>query len=431
MKKKVIIFSAIAIAAAIVLFVILRPTKKEITWTTQVIEPATVELSITATGYIQPVDQVEIGTQVSGEIEHIYVDYNSKVTKGQLIAELDKSTLNERLTQTLANEKSSQAALTLAQQTYNRTKELYDAKAATLKEFEQATSQLVQAQSAYENAKTNVREARVNLSYAEIYSPIDGIVLDRQVEEGQTVAASFSTPTMFIIAKDLKNMQVEADIDEADIGQVAVGQRVVFTVDAYPTLSFEGTVGQIRLQPTVTNNVVTYTVIINAQNPDEKLFPGMTASVTIITQSETAPVVPLEAMNFQPTSDLFKSLDRPKMPKPGKEGFPPRPGNMPENMPKNMPAPEEMPNFPLEFEGAIPPMTGAMPEMKGKMVWVKNGNSIQPRPVETGLSDGVNSIIVRGLQEGDTVVLSATTEPKEIKKRPGANPFLPGPPPRK
>ena len=202
MKKKAIIISVIVVVVAIVAFVVLRPKKKEITWTTHVIEPATVELSITATGYVQPVDQVEIGTQVSGEIEHIYVDYNSKVTKGQLIAELDKSTLNERLTQTLANEKSSEAALTLAQQTYNRTKELYEAKAATLKEIEQATSQLVQAQSSNENAKTNVREARVNLSYAEIYSPIDGIVLDRQVEEGQTVAASFSTPTMFIIAKD-------------------------------------------------------------------------------------------------------------------------------------------------------------------------------------------------------------------------------------
>lgn len=427
MKKKAIIISVIVVVVAIILFIVLRPKQKEIAWTTHVIEPATVELSITATGYIQPVDQVEIGTQVSGEIEHIYVDYNSKVTKGQLIAELDKSTLNERLTQTLANEKSSEAALTLAQQTYNRTKELYEANAATLKEFEQATSQLVQAQSSYENAKTNVREARVNLSYAEIYSPIDGIVLDKQVEEGQTVAASFSTPTMFIIAKDLKNMQVEADVDEADIGQVALGQRVTFTVDAYPTLSFEGSVGQIRLQPTVTNNVVTYTVIINAQNPDEKLFPGMTASVTIITQSDSAPVVPLEAMNFQPTPDLFKSLDRPEMPKPGKEGFPPRPGEMPEKMP----APGEMPNFPPAFEGEMPPMMGEMGEMKGEMVWVKNGNSIQPRPVETGLSDGVNGIIVRGLQEGDTVVLSATTEIKETKKRPGANPFMPGPPPRR
>ena len=217
-------------------------------------------------------------------------------------------------------------------------------------------------------------------------------------------------------------MQVEADVDEADIGQVALGQRVTFTVDAYPTLSFEGTVGQIRLQPTVTNNVVTYTVIINAQNPDEKLFPGMTASVTIITQSETAPVVPLEAMNFQPTQEIFKSLDRPEMPKPGIEGFPPRP--------ENMPAPGEMPNFPPEM-GAMPPMMGAMPEMNGQMVWVKNGNSIHPRPVETGLSDGVNSIIVRGLQEGDTVVLSATTEVKEMKKRPGSNPFMPGPPPRR
>ena len=423
MKKKTIIIASLILVLAVCAFLFLRPSKKEIIWTTQVIEPATVELSITATGYVQPVDQVEIGTQVSGEIEHIYVDYNSKVTKGQLIAELDKSTLNERLTQTLANEKSSQAALTLAEQTYNRTKELYDAKAATLKEFEQATSQLVQAQSAYENAKTNVREARVNLSYAEIYSPIDGIVLDRQVEEGQTVAASFSTPTMFIIAKDLKNMQVEADIDEADIGQVALGQRVIFTVDAYPTLSFEGTVGQIRLQPTVTNNVVTYTVIINAQNPDEKLFPGMTASVTIITQSETAPVVPLEAMNFQPTHEIFKSLDRPEFPKPEKGSFPPRP--------ENMPAPGEMPNFPSEF-GEMPPMPmGSMPDMKGQMVWVKNGNSIQPRPVETSLSDGVNSIILHGLHEGDTVVLSTTTEEKKAKKRPGSNPFLPGPPPRK
>ena len=423
MKKKTIIIASLILVLAVCAFLFLRPSKKEIIWTTQVIQPATVELSITATGYVQPVDQVEIGTQVSGEIEHIYVDYNSKVTKGQLIAELDKSTLNERLTQTLANEKSSQAALTLAEQTYNRTKELYDAKAATLKEFEQATSQLVQAQSAYENAKTNVREARVNLSYAEIYSPIDGIVLDRQVEEGQTVAASFSTPTMFIIAKDLKNMQVEADIDEADIGQVALGQRVIFTVDAYPTLSFEGTVGQIRLQPTVTNNVVTYTVIINAQNPDEKLFPGMTASVTIITQSETAPVVPLEAMNFQPTHEIFKSLDRPELPKPEKGKFPPRP--------ENMPTPSEMPNFPSEF-GTMPPMPmGSAPDMKGQMVWVKNGNSIQPRPIETGLSDGVNSIILRGLQEGDTVVLSATTEVKETKKHPGSNPFLPGPPPRR
>ena len=428
MKKKVIIISTITVVVTIVLFILLRPTKKEITWTTQVIEPATVELSITATGYVQPVDQVEIGTQVSGEIEHIYVDYNSKVTKGQLIAELDKSTLNERLTQTLANEKSSQAALTLAQQTYDRTKELYDAKAATLKEFEQATSQLVQAQSAYENAKTNVREARVNLSYAEIYSPIDGIILDRQVEEGQTVAASFSTPTMFIIAKDLKNMQVEADVDEADIGQVAVGQRVVFTVDAYPTLSFEGTVGQIRLQPTVTNNVVTYTVIINAPNPDEKLFPGMTASVTIITQSETAPVVPLEAMNFQPTPDLFKSLDRPE---------PPQIGDMPIDMPKGAPRKGK---FPPMGGGMRPPMGGdmrspmpdkAMPSADAKMVWVKNGNSIHPRPVETGLSDGVNSIIIHGLQEGDTIVLNATTEVKQTRKAPGSNPFMPGPPPRK
>ncbi|MCQ2338499.1 MAG: efflux RND transporter periplasmic adaptor subunit, partial [Paludibacteraceae bacterium] len=272
-RKKLIIWGIIA---AVVLFFVIKallPSNKQLVWHVETIENGVVEQTVTATGYVQPVETVNVGTQVSGKIEAIYVDFNSHVTKGQLLAELDKSTLNEQLTQAIATEQSAEAALTLANQTYNRTKELYDNNAATQADFESASSQLVQAKASLATAKTRVREARVNLGYAEIYSTIDGVVLDRKVDVGQTVAASFSTPDMFIIAKDLKNMQVEANIDEADIGQVHVGQNVRFTVDAYPGEKFIGTVGQIRLQPVVTSNVVTYTVVINTPNPDEKLFP--------------------------------------------------------------------------------------------------------------------------------------------------------------
>jgi len=406
-KKKIIIWSIIgALVLALVIWIVI-PSNKEIVWSTQTIESGTVEITVTATGYVQPVEKVEIGTQVSGRIEAIYVDFNDRVKAGQLLAELDKSTLNERLTQALASEQSAQAALTLAQQTYNRTKELYENKAATQSDYEQATSQLTQAKSQYENAKTNVREARVNLGYADIYSTIDGVVLDRQVEIGQTVASSFSTPTMFIIAKDLTNMQVEADIDEADIGQVRVGQHVNFTVDAYPKETFTGTVGQIRLQPTVTNNVVTYTVVINTPNPDEKLFPGMTASVEIVTQCDTALLVPMEALNFTPSEDLFKLLDKPQSP----ESREPR-----------------------EPRSPISPISPSSPSSSGnpsdsKTVWIKSGNSIHPVPVETGINDGVNAILVRGLNQGDTIILNATAQKKETKR--ASKSFMPGPPERR
>lgn len=392
-SKKGIIWGTIAAVVVIFLIIKLIPSKKEFEWNTQVAEIGSVQLSITATGYVQPVEKVEIGTQVSGKIEAIYVDYNSHVKKGELLAELDKSTLNERLTQATASEKSAQAALTLAQQNYDRTRQLYENQAATQSDFEQATSQLVQAKSQYENAKTNVREAKVNLGYAEIYSTIDGVVLDRQVEIGQTVASSFSTPTMFIIAKDLKNMQVEANIDEADIGRVKVGQHVDFTVDAYPKETFTGTVGQIRLQPTVTSNVVTYTVVINTPNPEEKLFPGMTASVTILTQCDTALLAPMEALNFEPSMELLMSLDK------------------------------------KELKGDAP--KGGHEHMGGKQIWVKNGNSIHPVPVKIGINDGVNATIIKGLNEGDTIVVSANEIMKKQNKKGGSNPLMPGPPQRR
>ena len=391
-RKKLIIWGIIA---AVVLFFVIKallPSNKQLVWHVETIENGVVEQTVTATGYVQPVETVNVGTQVSGKIEAIYVDFNSHVTKGQLLAELDKSTLNEQLTQAIASEQSAEAALTLANQTYNRTKELYDNNAATQADFESASSQLVQAKASLATAKTRVREARVNLGYAEIYSTIDGVVLDRKVDVGQTVAASFSTPDMFIIAKDLKNMQVEANIDEADIGQVKVGQNVRFTVDAYPGEKFKGTVGQIRLQPVVTSNVVTYTVVINTPNPDEKLFPGMTASVSIVTRSDSALVVPLEALSFEPDMEVMKMLDRPE--KPTKGGKP----------------------------------NAATAGESNKHVWIKRGNSITPVPVETGFDDGVNAVLVKGLAQGDSIILSLTAENPDKEEKAS---IFPAPPKRR
>ena len=253
------------------------------------------------------------------------------------------------------------------------------------------------------NAQAAYDQALVDLGYAEIYSPIDGIVLDRAVEVGQTVAASFSTPTLFTLANDLTKMQVEADVDEADIGQVKVGQRVTFTVDAYMEDVFDGTVNQIRMKPTTTSNVVTYTVIIDAPNPDQKLFPGMTASVTIVTEEQKGLAAPAEAFNFTPDEQVLKAMRKPEKPE----------GQMPE-----------------------PPM-GERPEMGGNamagnhnMVWIKKGDNMMPRPVKVGMSDGAYRIIEQGVQAGDSIVLSAQYVVKEKEVKKGENPFMPGPPGR-
>ena len=250
------------------------------------------------------------------------------------------------------------------------------------------------------NAQASYDQARVDLAYAEIYSPIDGIVLDRAVEVGQTVAASFSTPTLFTLANDLTKMQVEADVDEADIGQVKVGQRVTFTVDAYMDDVFEGTVNQIRMKPTTTSNVVTYTVIIEAPNPEQKLFPGMTASVTIVTEEETGLAVPAEAFNFTPDEQVLKAMRKPEKPE----------GQMPS-------------------QGEKPQMQGGQ-GANHNMVWLKKGNDMVPCPVKVGMSDGAYKIIEQGVQAGDSVVLSAQYVAKEKAVKKGDNPFMPGPPGR-
>ncbi|MCR5660064.1 MAG: efflux RND transporter periplasmic adaptor subunit [Bacteroidales bacterium] len=407
MKKKrkiwlIILCITVVAVAAIWIIKATKSANKELVVRTHVVEEYTVENTVTATGTIEPVETVEVGTQVSGKVEKIYVDFNDVVKKGDLLAELDKQTLNQSLSRAKASLTSAESQLNYAKLTYERTKQLYEANAATLAAYQEAQNTYTQAQMSKRNAQASYDQARVDLAYAEIYSPIDGIVLDRAVEVGQTVAASFSTPTLFTLANDLTKMQVEADVDEADIGQVKVGQRVTFTVDAYMDDVFDGTVNQIRMKPTTTSNVVTYTVIIDAPNPEQKLFPGMTASVTIVTEAETGLAVPAEAFNFTPDEAVLKAMRKPEKPE----------GQMPE------------------------PPQGEQPQLGDKTmashntIWVKKNGNIMPHPVKVGMSDGAYKIIEQGVQAGDSVVLSAQYVAKEKTVKKGENPFMPGPPGR-
>ena len=427
MKKKtkiwLIIFGIVVAAIAAILIVKARKSaNKELVIRTHAVGEYTVENTVTATGTIEPVETVEVGTQVSGKVEKIYVDFNDVVKKGDLLAELDKLTLNQSVSRAKASLTSAESQLNYARLTYERTKQLFEANAATLAAYQEAQNSYTQAQMSKKNAQASYDQALVDLAYAEIYSPIDGIVLDRAVEVGQTVAASFSTPTLFTLANDLTKMQVEADVDEADIGQVKEGQRVTFTVDAYMEDSFDGTVSQIRMKPTTTSNVVTYTVIIDAPNPDQKLFPGMTASVTIVTEEQRGLAVPAEAFNFTPDEQVLKVLR--------KNHDKPEAGQRPEG---GRPEPPQggRPDFSQGGRPDFSKMDGAKaPSAKPTMVWLKKGEEIMPRPVKAGMSDGAYRIVEQGLQAGDSVVLSAQYVVKEKAVKKGENPFMPGPPGR-
>ncbi|MCL2597505.1 MAG: efflux RND transporter periplasmic adaptor subunit [Paludibacter sp.] len=397
-KKKIIWIIIIAIILLAIVVMVFFKDKKVVDVTTYNVDSGKVSVTVTSTGYIQPVQQVSVGTQVSGVIEKIFVDFNSVVKKGDLLATLDMSVLNERLYQANAALSAAQSALTLAQQTYDRTEALFDQKAETQTNMEAAANSLSQAKTNVGNAKSNVKQANINLSYAKIYSPINGVILNRAVDEGQTVAASFNTPTLFLIANDLTKMQVQANMDEADVGGLANGQKVSFTVDAYPDLTFDGTIEQVRLNAITTNNVVTYTVIVNAPNPDKKLFPGMTANITVTIEEEEGLVVPMEALQFTPSADVEKQL---------KITQPPTAENKQQALPKGK------------------------TNKKRNGVWIQNDDgSLTFTPVETGLSDGFNTIVKKGLNQGQKVVLSAMWGVKSTKNEAVANPLMPQRPQR-
>lgn len=344
----------------------------------------TLQNSVTATGTIEAVTSVTVGTQVSGIVNKLYVDYNSQVKKGQVIAELDKTNLLSELNTAKANLASAQSSLNYQAANMERYKTLYKKGLVSADEYENALLTYRQAKEQVASSKENVQRAQTNLGYATITSPIDGTVISKSVEEGQTVAASFNTPELFTIAKDLTNMQVVANVDEADIGNVKEGNRVTFTVDAYPDDTFEGTVKQVRLEATTTNNVVTYEVVISASNADLKLKPGLTANVTIYTQERSGVLaVANKALRFTPTK---------------------------ETVGKNM----------------------KIVDCKGKnKVWTLNGNTLTAHPVTIGQSDGINTEITKGLKQGDKIVTEIVVNVPEEEDAPQQSQgLISGPGPR-
>ena len=344
----------------------------------------TLQNSVTATGTIEAVTSVTVGTQVSGIVNKLYVDYNSQVKKGQVIAELDKTNLLSELNTAKANLASAQSSLNYQAANMERYKTLYKKGLVSADEYENSLLTYRQAKEQVASSRENVQRAQTNLGYATITSPIDGTVISKSVEEGQTVAASFNTPELFTIAKDLTNMQVVANVDEADIGNVKEGDRVTFTVDAYPDDTFEGTVKQVRLEATTTNNVVTYEVVISAPNADLKLKPGLTANVTIYTQERSGVLaVANKALRFTPTK---------------------------ETVGKDM----------------------KIVDCKGKnKVWTLNGNTLTAHPVTIGQSDGINTEITKGLKQGDKIVTEIVVNVPEEEDAPQQSQgLISGPGPR-
>lgn len=345
----------------------------------------TIRNTVTATGTIQPVDTVAVGTQVSGTIKSVFVDFNAPVKKGQLLAQLDKSVLLAQQDQFEANLSQATANLVFQSRNYNRQQDLHNAGAVSKADLENAQYLYENAQANVASIKAQLASAKRNLSYADIYSPIDGTVLSRSVSEGQTVAASLSTPTLFSIAKDLTKMQVQASVDEADIGNVKQGQRVEFTVDAFPGDTFSGTVKEIRLKPSVSSNVVTYTTIVDAPNAAQKLKPGMTASITVFTKEiNNILLLSAQALSFQPDS-----IVRMKYP----------------------------------VEGG--PMAG---NNKQAFVWLKRDSLLVHQPVTTGLSDETKVQILSGVTEHDEVVVGYEVANKKAAAKAASSPFMPKPP---
>ncbi len=390
-------YIAIALAVLALLFWLLSQgrEKEKVNFVTEKVSVGNIQNSITATGTIEPVTSVTVGTQVSGIVSKLYVDYNSVVKKGQIIAELDKSNLTSQLNsakaqlqQAKAQQQSAQSDLNYQSANYKRYQILFQKGLVSANDFETARLSYQTSLQSVNSAKQQVasteeevRRAQTNLGYATITSPIDGVVLSKSVEEGQTVAASFSTPELFKIAQDLTNMQVVADVDEADIGDVKAGERVSFTVDAYPNDTFEGTVKQVRQEATTTNNVVTYEVVISAPNTDLKLKPGLTANVTIYTQENNGVLsVPTKALRYTPQKETVG--DRKILDSNGKN-----------------------------------------------KVWTIEGNNIVAHSVNIGISDGTHTQILSGIQEGKEVItgVSATTDEESTGSSQESSPFAPGP----
>lgn len=349
-------------------------------WLTGTVERQDISNMVTCTGTLEPITKIDVGTQVSGRVDKIYVDYNSVVSQGELLAELDQTVLQATLSSARSSMSTAKSELEYKEKNYERFRVLYEKQLISSSDYEEALYAYQKAQNDYNVGVSNYQTAQTNLGYAKIYSPINGVVLSREVEEGQTVAASFETPTLFTIANDLTKMRVIAEVDEADMGNIATGQRVMFTVDAFPYEEFTGTTTQVRLSPTTTNNVVTYEVVVEAPNDGLKLKPGMTATCTIYTLDKPDVLtVPSQAVNFNPGNEMIGEKDT--------------------------------------------------------VVWVLDqANSPIRRQIKTGNSNNIYTEVVSGLSEGEKVVTGKNTQASRLANPPDSgnesSPFMAQPPRR-
>ena len=395
----------ISLCAAIALALCACGKKQQVTLETATATKGEIVETVTATGTLESVTQVDVGTQVTGIVSKLFADYNSIVTAGQIIAEIDKTTLESDLKSVNATMESAKQTYEYTKKNFERDKALHEKQLISDYEFETSRKDYLVAKAAYEKSQSDRVKAARNLSYAEIYSPIDGIVMSREVEVGQTVVSNMSVANLFVIA-DLNNMRVVADVDEADIGSVKVGQNASFTVDAYPNDVFNGKVTQVRINPTTTSNVVTYEVLISTENPEQKLIPGLTANITINTKElKDVLTVPIKTLKFQPQE--FEDAE-------------------------GLPVVEEMPQ---PRAGADKPKVGDTPkdpviptEDMHRLLWVLRDGRLAPTEVEIGLDNGVSIAILNGLNEGDTVALQYNTDSEampDAAPQGGESPFMP------
>ena len=413
-KNRFKIIGGLVIIASMALFTVHACSKKSpvINLETVKIIKGAVSNNVTATGTIQAIKTVAVGTQVSGVIQKLYADFNSVIKKGQILAELDKTPLLAALDNAQASLDDAKSEVTYQTANFNRIKALHDKNLVAQSDYDLALYNLGKANTSLKMAVSNYSKSKINLDYATVYSPIDGVVLNRAVDEGQTVAASFSTPTLFTIVNDLTQMQVAANIDEADIGQVIEKQKVEFTVDAFPDIKFTGEVMEKRLQSTTTSNVVTYTVIVKAPNPDKKLMPGMTASITVIVnKADNVLTVSGKALRFKPDQQMLMVYN-------------------------NTPPEKDRIKNTLSGAAASAPvvnvnMSGTdnkLPEPSASFLWIKTGKNIHAVNVVTGITDGITTEIKSGVNEGDEVLVSMTSTAKTETKTASSSPFMPKPP---
>ena len=455
--KKIIIILSIVIPVAIAGFILLKKEKPlTFIWETIPVEKGDMNKVVTATGTLEPVTEVQVGTQVSGEISDLFVDFNSQVKKGQVIAMIDTTNLAAQVFDSKANYHRKNILLDQAKREYNRITKLYEEKVVAQIEMDKALDDYQTAESNLLSAETQLNRAKINLDYATIRSPIDGIVISKNVEQGQTVAASFNSPTLFNLVNDLAKMQVEASIDEADIGQIEVDQKVDFSVDAYPDETFNGVVRQIRLKPVIISNVVTYTVIIDVPNPDMKLMPGMTATITVLIDNRKDILkVPSRALSFTPPSDYLTYYYE-SLPDSMKQDIIEMRERIVERM-KSMGLSDKEIESGLErfsqtamfrqgsggrpaggsmgtgpgggFRMGMQNMSrqqGSSNRGNSGSIWIKENEAISPLMVFTGLSEG-GFVEIRSprLEEGMEVVMGVEYDEKKVKNQNQRSPFMP------